>query len=133
MLLLGLAFPTLIRKAIGLAVAPGFTERIYQKVLAPEDKETLERTGKVYFERGGFTYCLTMKLIKDGRQNLLENPEYPFPVHLIHGREDTVAPWEYAQQTLDGLSAPHRALSLIPDAEHMLNREGDLAFITSVI
>lgn len=137
-LLLGRARPERIAGLIGLAAAPDFTAEIYES-LTEEQRAEMAETGlvRVPNEYSDEPYIFTQALIEDGKQNLLldgKKRAYPFPIHLIQGKEDDSVPWEKALAIRDMIADDSKVeITFIDDGDHRLSRPEDLRLIDKAV
>jgi pimeloyl-ACP methyl ester carboxylesterase len=137
MLLAALARPARTAALIGIAAAPDFTESLMWQHFTPEVRETLLRDG-VFSEPSDYDdepYTITLKLIEDGRENLLlERPiAIHCPVRLIHGMLDSSVPWEHGLAITEKLLSNHVTLTLVKDGDHRLSRDEDIARLLRIL
>ena len=81
---------------IGIAAAPDFTERMWEAEFTLAERTTLLEEG-VFFRPSDYSddpYPITLRLIEDGRQNLVMNGplHLPMPVRLLQGSADIDVP-----------------------------------------
>ncbi|SMQ85775.1 Esterase/lipase [Devosia lucknowensis] len=119
-----------------IAPATDATSRIAARMTA-EQKAGLEALG--YFERdsayGDGPYRYTRRLIEDGAQHLLFGSviETGCPVHILQGGRDPDVPPEHAQKLLTHILHDPVTYTLIPDGDHRLSREEDLARLSAAV
>lgn len=137
MLLAALARPERIAALVGIAVAPDATEDLIWPRLAPEQREAMRREGIVtipsaYDPRG---YILTRRLIEEGHEHLvLRSPlAIGCPVRLIHGLRDPDVPWQTSLRVAERLASDDVTVSLVPEGDHRLSTEADLARLTALL
>lgn len=133
MLLLALKKPSLIRRLVGIAAAPDFTEELIWPALSAEQKEILQTHGSLrvpsdYNEVGT---PLSYGLIEDGRQNLLlrQPIECTVPIRLIHGTADKDVPYQFALKLMGLLTSTDINVRLLKDADHRLSQPEQLKII----
>lgn len=131
MLLAALARPDRVAALVGIAAAPDFTECLMWQHFPPDIRDTLLRDG-IYYEPSEYDeepYSITLKLIEDGRKNLLlERPiAIHCPVRLLQGMADSSVPWEHGLAITEKLLSEHVTLTLVKDGDHRLSRDEDIA------
>ncbi len=138
MLLVGLKIKDRLAGLVGLAAAPDFTEDLIWDWLSEEEKATLKREGVLqqaseYEDEG--SYCITLKLIEEGRQNLLLRAPIPLtcPVRLIHGDQDSDVPWKVSLQLIEALESTDVELTLVKGAGHRLSEPQDIARLEATL
>ncbi len=97
-LMLARAAPDRVAGLVGIAAAPDFTERMWEK-MTEADRATLARDGVLVRPSNyGDPYRITRGLIEDGRRHLLMGAPIPLrcPVRLLHGQQDADVPWQLA-------------------------------------
>lgn len=129
MLLLARYRPERLAGLVGIAPAPDFVLRLWDN-FSEEIRQILYRDG-VYQEPSIYSdipYPITLKLIEDGRANLvLEQPSaLPCPVRLIHGLDDPDVPWEESLRLMEKLGSSDLMLTLIKNGDHRLSRPTDI-------
>lgn len=126
----------LLKEIILVAPAVDFTERLLWKAFDDEIKRNIQEQGVWYRPtRLGDTQPFTLKLIEDGRQNLLlDDPlSAPVPIHILHGMHDQEIPWRNTLDLVSHLNGPSVFLTLIKGADHVLHRPEDMAILLDVI
>ena len=119
-----------------LAPATDATVRIAARMSAAQ-KRDLETLG--YYEResayGDGPYRYTRALIEDGANHLLFNGviETGCPVHILQGGQDPDVPPEHAQKLLTHILHDPVTFTLIPDGDHRLSRDEDLARLRAAV
>ncbi len=127
--------PERVKGLLGLAAAPDFTKD-NAEYATDEQKEILERDGKLVFEEDGFRMVVTRELIETGNQNLLlDKPVIPIncPVVLIQGMEDNSVHWPKAVKIAEKIQGRDVLLKLIKDGDHRLNSDKAAAEIRSAL
>jgi len=78
---------------------------------------------------------VTMKLIEDGKANLLFGATIRShcPVHILQGMEDPDVPWRHALKLVEHLAGDPVALTLIKDGDHRLSRDEDIERLLAAI
>ena len=136
-LLLARDMPQRVAGLIGIAAAPDFTEKMWEEELSLADRTLVMEEGQTvrasaYSDE---SYPITLRLIEDGRQNLvLQAPLLlPFPVRLLQGTADLDVPVATALHLLDHASGPDIRLTLVKDADHRFSTPACLALITAAV
>lgn len=127
--------PEYTKAWIGLAAAPDFTESMYAE-LTDDQQKTLQTEGRVIIpSEYEHPYIYTKDLYEDGQNNLLLNKKQivSFPMHIIHGKEDTVVPWSITDRIQKAFQSPNIQTHLIEQAAHGLSRPEDLMLINKII
>ncbi len=136
MLLAALARPERVAGLLGIAAAPDFTEDLMDGELTQEQRETMEREGRVEIPTDyDDPYVITKALIEDGRNNLLLRSPIALtcPVRLIQGMKDTDVPWKTALAIQDRLTGGDVEVTLVKDGDHRLSEPEDLARLTRTL
>lgn len=127
---------SLMKEIVLVAPAVDFTERLLWNAFEDEIKKNIKAQGVWYRPtRLGDTQPFTLKLIEDGRKNLLlDDPlSAPVPVHILHGMNDQEISWRYTLDLVSHLNGPSIFLTLIKGADHVLHRQEDMAILLEVI
>ncbi len=137
MLLAALARPERVCGLMGIAAAPDFTEDLMWARYPESVRETLTRDG-VYREPSDYgdePYTITMKLIEEGRRNLLLRDSIAIhcPVRLVHGLADPDVPWQVSLTLAERLQATDVEVTLIKGGGHRLSEPGELARLGAVL
>lgn len=122
---------------IGIAAAPDFTETMWDDELSVADRTRLMDEGLI-LRPSAYSddpYPITLRLIEDGRRNLvLQSPlAVPCPVRLLQGTADADVPVATALRILDHISGPDIRLTLVKDADHRFSTPACLGMITSAV
>jgi uncharacterized protein len=130
-LLVALQLKNKVKAIINIASAVDFTENLMWNKLTDNQKIILENDHKVTIDRGGYDYCVTKKLIEDGRENLLLNGEIPVdvPVVLLHGMRDDSVPVENSIKLAEKLSSKDVRVFISKDSDHRMSGESDLKLL----
>lgn len=138
MLLVGLEIKERLAGLVGLAAAPDFTEDLIWSWLSVEDRRTLESEGVLqqaseYEDEGN--YCITLKLIEEGRKNLLLRGAIPLtcPLRLIHGDQDKDVPWDVSTKLMQMIDSEDVELTLVKGAGHRLSEPQDIARLEATL
>lgn len=120
-----------------IAPAPDFTVELMEPHLTKAQKRDLEAKG--FFEEMS-EYCpepnvYTRALIEDGRLNRVLRGliDTHCPVVILQGMKDPDVPYAHAQKLVEHLPADDVTLTLIPDGDHRLSREEDIALILRAV
>ena len=131
-LLAALARPGRVAGLVGIAAAPDFTEKLMWEAMSPAERATIERDGvlQVPSQYGG-TYPVTLRLIEEGRENLLLDAPIRLdcPVRLLHGQQDPDVPWEHSLRIASAITGGDVQVILVKDGDHRLSRPEDLALL----
>lgn len=131
-----LAKGTPLKGLVLLAPATDATVRIAARMTAAQQYD-LDTLG--YYEResayGDGLYRYTRALIDDGAHHLLLNGviETGCPVHILQGGRDPDVPPEHAQKLLMHILHDPVTFTLIPDGDHRLSRDQDLARLRAAV
>ena len=137
MLLVALARPERVAGLVGIAAAPDFTEDLMWLAFDSSTRTLLETEG-VYLEPSPYDpepTPITMRLIEDGRKNLILGQAIPFsgPVRLIHGMDDPDVPWQHSVRTAEALTSRDVALTLIKGGDHRLSKPHQITQIIAAV
>ena len=131
------ARPERIKKLIGIAAAPDFTEDLIWTQLPSEMQKRLLQDEVLYFpsEYSNKPYAITRQFIEDGRNNLILRTAIPVncPVHLLHGMQDADIPWQISLKLAECIQSADVKLTLIKDGNHRLSREQDLVLLSQAL
>ena len=137
MLLVALARPDRVAGLVGIAAAPDFTEDLMWSVFDSSIRTTLETEG-VYLEPSAYDpepTPITMRLIEDGRENLVLRQPIPFsgPVRLVHGMDDPDVSWQHSVRTATALTSGDVSVSLIKGGDHRLSEPHQIDQIIAAV
>jgi len=120
-----------------IAPAPDMTHELMLKEFTPDEHESLQNKGYVdqpsqYSET---PYRITRALIEDGKQHLLFGGviETGCPVHILQGGRDPDVPQAHAIRLVTHMLHDPVTLTLIPDGDHRLSRDEDLARLREAV
>ncbi|HCS24272.1 MAG TPA: alpha/beta hydrolase, partial [Rhodospirillaceae bacterium] len=119
-----------------LAPAPDFTEDVYTHEFGEEERHHLASKGVIYMPSAyGEPYPLTAALFADGRSHLLlkNKIDMPFPVRMIHGKQDADVPWRKSEHIQRQLICPDARILWVEDGDHRLSRAEDITLITRTV
>jgi pimeloyl-ACP methyl ester carboxylesterase len=120
-----------------VAPAPDFTERLMWVNFPEAVKEQImskgEWTRPSPYDSSG--YPITRALIEDGRNNLLMDDiiETGCPVHVLQGMKDEDVPWQHAEAMVRLMPRDPVQFTLIPDGDHRLSRDEDIARLMAAV
>lgn len=121
-----------------IAPAIDMTEDLMRATFTPAELHDLHNKGRVEqpSDYSDEPYVLTEKLIADGAQHLMftgGSIVTGCPVHILQGGQDTDVPPDHALKLLSHLTLDPVGFTLIPDGDHRLSRDEDLAKLKAVI
>lgn len=120
-----------------IAPALDFTEELLWASLNDDQRRAMEARGflSIPSEYDPRPTVLTMKLVEDGRRNLmLGAPVEPgCPVHILQGGRDPDVPHPHAFRLLERLPAEDTVLTFIADGDHRLSRPRDIARLVAAV
>jgi len=120
-----------------IAAAPDFTERMLLKGLSAEDREILQREGRLErpSQYSPEPSVFTWQLIEEGRNHLVLDKRLalPCPVRLLHGQSDPDVPWEYSLQIARHLEAPDVVTTFVKGGDHRLSTPADIARLIATV
>jgi pimeloyl-ACP methyl ester carboxylesterase len=79
-------------------------------------------------------YPITRALIEDGRRHLMMDRPLSFgvPIHIMQGAQDPDVPLAHVQRFVNLLAEDDVRMTIIPDGNHRLSRETDIAALTRI-
>ena len=120
-----------------IAPAPDMTHELMMPEFTLEEHQAMQANGFVdqpsqYSEQ---PYRITKALIDDGEQHLLFGSviETGCPVTILQGGQDPDVPQSHAIKLVTHLLHDPVTLTLIPDGDHRLSREADLARLKDAV
>ena len=116
-----------------VAPAPDFTSVLMEPNFSDAEREALARDGFIE-EPSSYSdepTVYTRALIEDGRSNAVLDRRLVVgaPVRILQGVKDPDVPYEHAQRLAEALPEDDVVLSLVPDGDHRLSRDEDLALL----
>jgi pimeloyl-ACP methyl ester carboxylesterase len=120
-----------------IAPAIDFTERLLLPSLPEEGRLALESAG-MWLRPSAYSpepYPITRRLIEEGRKHLLLSGPIrtQCPVHILQGGMDPDVPAAHAETLLAHLPFDPVSYTLIPDGDHRLSREADIAVLLRIV
>ncbi len=129
--------PERIAGLVGIAVATDFTEHLVDTILSADEMVILEHAGVVQVANpyGPEPTPVTKRIIEEGRQHLVLHDQIPLdcPVRLIHGMQDSDAPWQTSLRLAERLRSADVEVTLIKDGAHRLSEPDDLERICGTL
>jgi len=136
-LLLARAAPQSVAGLVGVAAAPDFTEDLMWALMDSATRDRLVREGRILraTDYGPDPQPITLRLIEDGRRNLVLRAPLPapFPVRLLQGAADVDVPSAVALRLFEHLDGPDIALTLVKGADHRFSGPAELALIAATL
>ena len=133
MLLAALARPERVAGLVGVAAAPDFTEDLMWNRYGEDMREALKEKGviQVPSDYDDENYPIAYRLIEEGRLHLLLRRPIAIhcPIRLLHGKQDQDVPWMTSSRIAEQVLSGDVRVFLVPDGDHRLARERDLALI----
>lgn len=131
------AAPDRVKALILIAPAVDATAELMEKRLTAAEQHVLQRDGVVYraSQYSETPYPYTRALIEDGRNHLLfgRGIETGCPVTILQGARDPDVPPAHAMKLVQHLLIDPTTLTLVPDGDHRLSRESDLALLRDAV
>lgn len=120
-----------------LAPAVDFTERLMLPRLSASARQDIDEKG-VYLRPSEYSpqpTPITRRLIEEGRNHLLLDGDIRAHtrVHIIQGVRDPDVPWRHALTLVEHLTADPTTLTFIPEGDHRLSRDEDLAQLVAAV
>lgn len=125
-----------IKAMVLIAPATDMTEDLMRATFSRRQLKALETAGHVDEPSDyGEPYRLTRALIEDGARHLMFGGpiETGCPVTILQGGRDTDVPREHAMKLMAHIVSDPVSLSLIPDGDHRLSREADIAVLEAAL
>lgn len=119
-----------------IAPAVDFTEKLMWAAFPEAIKRQIMEEGVWYrpSEYSPEPYPITRALIEDGRKHLLfgHHHHYGVPIHILQGGQDPDVPLAHVQAYVAELAQDDVRMSIIPDGNHRLSRDEDIATLTRI-
>lgn len=127
--------PERVRGIIGLAAAPDFTADLENYIFTAEQKQAMEKDGRLTFPTKDFTYVFTKKMFDTAQKNLLLTGVIPItcPVHLLQGSKDDSLDPNKAFNIFKALQTDEVIVKWIKGSNHRLGRDVDIEEIHNSI
>lgn len=136
-LLLARDMPGKVAGLVTVAAAPDFTERMWDSKFSLADRAVLLEAGVIHrpSDYSDEPYPITLRLIEDGRANLvLDRPlSLSVPLRLLQGTADADVPAQVALTLLAHIDCPDLRLTLVKDADHRFSTAVCLRLITEAV
>lgn len=136
-LLLARRMPERVAGLVGIAAAPDFTEDSMWAAMDAPTRARLAAEGRIDVpsEYDDAPYPITLRLIEDGRRNLvLRTPlPLPFPVRLLHGSADRDVDLSVALRLLGHAEAADLRLTVVKGADHRFSAPDALALLAETV
>lgn len=136
-LLVSKRIPERVAGLVGIAAAPDFTEDSMWSGFDDAQKAKIQADGYLELpsEYSDDPYTITLKLIEDGRSQLVlrEPLTLPFPVRLLHGTADEDVLMSVPLEIVEHATCSDLQLTLVKDADHRFSSDEQLKMIVSTI
>ncbi len=136
-LILAERMPGRIAGLVGVAAAPDFTEDAIWAGMDARQRARLAAEGRIELpsEYEDDPYPITLRLIEDGRRNLvLRAPlDLPFPVRLLHGSADRDVELAVALRLFAHATGPDIRLTIVKDADHRFSAPEALELLARTV
>jgi pimeloyl-ACP methyl ester carboxylesterase len=126
--------PERLKALVFIAPAPDFATELMLPNLTPEDRHALNTSGAFYLIGYAYEALMTQAFFDEAkRHNVLDAPLiFDGPVHILHGLNDDVVPWQHSLRLVEALSSKSVSLTLIKDGDHRLSSPEDIRRIEAV-
>lgn len=124
--------PTPKRLAGLVLIAPAWnmTERLMWANMSADARAILVKE-RVWLRPSEFgpPYPITRRLIEEGRKHLIDVDDLKLtcPLRVLHGQKDEDVPFEGSRELVEAQADPDARLIAIPDGDHRLARDQDIA------
>ena len=130
-------YPENVSGIIGIAAAPDFTEQYKDENLDEEQKNEIEKTGKLSFHSEYFDESLTItkNLIDDGNKNLILKKEIKIncPIRLFQGTEDADVSTSVPLKIMEKIQSSDVKLTLVKNVDHRFSSNECLFLIEDAL
>lgn len=120
---------------VGIAAAPDFTERLWDR-LTEAQRDEMRQTGRLTRPSDyGEPYVYTRRLIEDGEDHLVltRRLELSCPVRLLQGEADVDVPPSVALSLFAHIKGPDARVTLVKGADHRFSSPACLDLITASV
>lgn len=125
-----------VKRIVGIAAAPDFSEDIYA-ALTPAQKAELQATGRtaVPNDYSDEPYHVTKEFYMEAKGHLVltTSDRFDFPIRLIQGKQDADVPWQTAVRIQRHFADSDVQIIYVDDGDHRLSRPQDLALIDATL
>ena len=119
-----------------IAPAVDFTEALMWAQFPDAIRQQIMEEGVWYrpSEYAPEPYPITRELIEDGRKHLLlgQHIRFGVPIHILQGGQDPDVPLAHVEKFVAGLSEDDVRMTIIPDGNHRLSRDEDIAALQRI-
>jgi pimeloyl-ACP methyl ester carboxylesterase len=119
-----------------IAPAVDFTEALMWPQFPEAIRKQIMEEGVWYrpSEYSPEPYPITRALIEDGRKHCLlgQHTRFGVPIHILQGGQDPDVPLAHVERFVAGLSEDDIRMTIIPDGNHRLSREEDIATLQRI-
>ena len=119
-----------------IAPAVDFTEALMWPQFPEAIKRQIMEQGVWYrpSEYSPEPYPITRALIEDGRKHCLlgQHIRFGVPIHILQGGQDPDVPLAHVEKFVSGLSEDDVRMTIIPDGNHRLSRDEDIATLQRI-
>ncbi len=125
-------FKKQIKAFIGIGSAPEFLTRLMWKKFTKKIKKEIIKKGISIIKHGGYTYPITLQLIKDGKKNKVFSKKITTNINVVmfHGGKDEVVPISFSRKVLKIFTKAKKKLLIIKNGNHSLSARKNLKKIT---
>lgn len=120
---------------VGIAAAPDFTERLWDR-LTEAQRDEMRQTGRLTRPSAyGEPYVYTRRLIEDGEDHLVltRRLELAAPVRLLQGEADVDVPPSVALSLFAHMTGPDIRVTLVKGADHRFSSAACLYLIAASV
>lgn len=120
---------------VGIAAAPDFTERLWDR-LTEAQRDEMRETGRLTRPSAyGEPYVYTRRLIEDGEDHLVltRRLEWACPVRLLQGEADVDVPPSVALSLFAYMTGPDIRVTLVKGADHRFSSAACLDLIAASV
>lgn len=119
-----------------IAPAVDFTERLMWAQFPETIRREIMEKGVWYrpSEYAPDPYPITRALIEDGRRHLImgRGARFGLPIHILQGAKDPDVPLAHVQAFVAECAAEDIRMTIVPDGNHRLSREEDIAVLRRI-